>query len=203
MNIELTADGSHYKVGARTVPRVTTILNALRLQYTPDDPAALARGTAVHAAICFMLENRLDMKTVDDICLPYVIAAQRVIADLKIKPIAIEKPIVSSLGYAGRPDLICTFGDSPERCAWDWKTGKVQAAGALQLVAYAGASSSAPIGRIACELTREGTYNVIAFPAKDWYADWRCWLGCISVYQWISRRKHANPAARASRKENQ
>ena len=189
MNLELTPDRTHYQVGARAVPRVSTIIRVLQLARYPDDPAALARGEAAHLCIRYMLENRLDPKTVDPIVKPYVDAAAKVISDLRIKPIAIERPVLSPIGYAGTPDLLCTFGNSQERCVLDWKSGKIQAAGALQLVAYAAASSAAPIGRIGCELGDDGSYNLVVFRAKDWRADWRAWLGAVSLYQWVVRMK--------------
>ncbi len=198
-NPELNPAGTAYLVGKREVPRVTAILRALRLEYMPDDPAALARGQAVHLCARYLLENRLDWKSVDDTVVPFVKAAQKAIAELKIKPLAIERTVVSNLGYAGTPDLLCTFDKSPERAMLDWKSGKAQASAALQLVAYAGASSAAPIGRLVCELREDATYRIVAFPAANWFMDWRAWLGALSLYQWVRRQKkgatHGTPSA--------
>ena len=189
MNLELNAEQSHYIVGKNQVPRVTHVLKTLNLVRYPDDPAAMALGSATHLGIRYLLENRLDWKTLDPLVLPRVQAAQKFCTDLDVHPIAIEKPVCSNLGYAGRPDLVCSFGKTQERCIIDWKNGKPQAAAALQLVAYAGASTSAPIGRMTVELRDDATYNLVVWPASRWFADWKAWLAALTLYQWINQQR--------------
>lgn len=189
MEISLTPDGDHYQAGKVIVPRVTHILKTLQLVRYPDDPAAMALGQAAHLAVRYLLEERLDWKTIDEQVRPRVEAARKLIRDLDIRPVAIEKTIFSTLGYAGRPDLICTFGKSSARAVIDFKTGKPQAAAALQLIAYAGGSANQPIGRMTCELKADGDYNLVVWPAKEWYGDWRAWLGALSLYNWVEKRR--------------
>lgn len=195
MKIKLTPDGNHYRatINGRLadVPRVTHILKTLKLIWVPDDPAALALGSATHAAIHYLLEDRLDLKSVDDLVRPRLAAAQKFMQQMDVKPIAIERPIASNLGYAGTPDLICSFGgNGKERAVVDFKCStSVQAAAGLQLVAYAGGSSATPIGRFVCLLLPDGEYKLAVFPASAWYGDWRAWLGCLSLYAWVMRQK--------------
>lgn len=189
MEISLTPDGAAYRAGKLTLPRVTTILKTLQLVRYPDDHAAMALGRATHLAVRYLLEERLDWKKLDEQVRPRVEAARKLIKQLDIRPIAIERPIASNLGYAGTPDLVCTFGKTPQRAVLDWKNGKPQAAAALQLIAYAGGSASSPIGRMTCELKADGDYNLVVWPAKEWYGDWRAWLGALSLYGWVEKRR--------------
>lgn len=194
MNVELTPDGQHYKVGKLQMPRVTSILRTLQLVRYPDDPAAMALGTASHLAIRYLLEQRLEWKSLDEQVRPRVEAARKFCKQLDVQPIDIERTVASNLGYAGTPDLICTFGRTPQRAVIDWKCGKPQHAAALQLVAYAGASATAPMGRMTVELKDDGDYSLIVWPAADWYTDWRAWLGALSLFSWVQKRKQAYKA---------
>ena len=145
LKVELAPDGNHYLLGKKQMPRVTHVLRTLKLVYVPDDPAAQQLGQAVHLGIRYVLEGRLDRKSVDPLTMPRLEAAEKFVKDMGVTPLAIEKPVASDLGYAGTPDLVCTFGKGPERAVVDFKCStSAQAAAGLQLVAYAGASSTAP-----------------------------------------------------------
>lgn len=197
--IELLSSERSYEVDGRKLARVTTILSDLRLIYRIDDEAAKARGTAVHLAIRYLLEERLDWKTVDSAILPYVQAAQKFCSDMDVHPIYIEQHMaLPELGYAGTPDLICTFGRSSAKAVVDWSTGAIPVTKGLQMIAYGAArpigaqppkQPQPPIGRVAVELRDDGTYNTKIFDVKHWYADWRAWLGAISLWTWVQRVK--------------
>ena len=181
------------------MPRVTTILSDLRLIYRIDDEAAKARGTAVHLAIRYMLEDRLDWESLDPAIIGYVKAAQKFCADMEVHPLAIEQAVaLPELGYAGTLDLLCTFGRSNAKAIVDWSTGSVPVTKGLQMVAYGAARPIGakppkqplpPIGRVAVELRENGTYLTSIFDVRFWYQDWRAWLGAIALQQWVQRVK--------------
>lgn len=198
--IKLLSDERSYDVDGRKLARVTTILSDLRLIYRIDDEAAKARGTAVHLAIRYFLEDRLDWKSVDPAILNYVQAAQKFCSEMDVHPIAIEEPVaLPEMGYAGRPDLICTFGRSNAKAIVDWSSGgPVPVTKGLQLIAYGAARPVGekapnrplpPIGRVGVQLREDGTYLASIFDVKNWYADWRAWLGAISLWTWVQRVK--------------
>lgn len=201
--IELLSDERSYEVDGRKMPRVTTILNDLRLIYRIDDEAAKARGTAVHKAISFLLEERLDWKSVDPLILGYIQAAQKFCSDMDVHPIAIEQHVaLPELGYAGTLDLLCTFGRSNAKAIVDWSSGgSVPVTKGLQLIAYGAARPIGtkppkqplpPIGRVGVQLREDGTYITNVFDVKTWFQDWRAWLGAIALWQWV-RRVNARP----------
>jgi hypothetical protein len=197
--IELLSDERTYDVDGRKMPRVTTILGDLRLIYRVDDEAAKIRGTAVHKAIAFLLEERLDWKSVDPLILGFIKAAQKFCADMDVHPIAIEQHVaIPELGYAGTLDLLCTFGRSKAKAVVDWSTGAIPVTKGLQMIGYAAARPIGtkppkqplpPIGRVGVELREDGTYITKIFDVKYWYADWRAWLGAIALWQWVTRVK--------------
>lgn len=197
--IELLSSERSYDCDGVKLPRVSTILGDLKLIYRIDDEAAKARGTAVHRAIQFMLEDRLDWESVDPAILGYVKAAQKFCSDMDVHPIAIEQPVaLPELGYAGTPDLVCTFGRSQAKTIVDWSTGQVPVTKGLQMIAYGAArpigtkpprTPQPPVGRVAVEIREDGTPHIQIFDAKYWYGDWRAWLGAISLWQWVTRVK--------------
>lgn len=189
MSVEIIEGSRTYKVRGVSYPRVTTILNALRLTWYPDDPAALARGTAVHEACRFLDENDLDRKSLDPMIVPYVDAWEKCKRELNVQIVSIEKPLLDPLlGYGGTPDRVLRIGG--ELFVGDLKTGEIADSLALQEVAYGALiSKDKVIGRIGIQLKPDGTYSTRTFPAADWYRDWRAWLGCMSLYQWKNWRK--------------
>jgi len=188
MSLEIVENSRTYKSGGRVVPSVTTILSALKLTWWPDDPAALARGTAVHQACRFLDENDLDQKSLDPMVLPYVDAWAKCKRELKVKIMAIEQPVVDwTLGYGGTPDRKLKING--ELFVADLKTGEIADSVALQTVAYGAlVANGKPVGRIGIQLKPDGSYSTRQFPASEWYRDYRAFLGAMSLYQWMKWR---------------
>ncbi len=187
MSIDFDEATHGYQIGGREVPGVTCVLASLGLIRTMDDPAAMERGRHVHSACRFFDEKDIDEASIDPDIEGYLMAWKKFRAEKKVKVRAIEKKIgMKDIGYAGRLDRFCDVDGFPT--VIEIKTGEVQKAAGLQLVAYGAAVSKSPVGRFAVRLKSDGNYGLVPFPAKDWFLDWRAFLGALSLYQWRSRK---------------
>lgn len=186
MSIDFDEATHGYSIGGRTVPGVTSVLASLGLIRTVDDPAALERGRHVHEACRFFDENDIDDSSIDPIIRGYIDGWKKFRAEKKVKIRAIEKKLgMKDIGYAGRLDRWGEVNGFPT--VIEIKTGEIQKAAGLQLVAYGAAVSKMPVARLAVRLKPDGTYALHTFPASDWFLDWRAFLGSLSLYQWKQR----------------
>jgi len=123
------------------------------------------RGTAVHKAIEFWIDGRLNWSTVDERIKGYVDAALLFINDsgAQLGPgTYVERPVWHPvMRYAGTPDFISTiFGQDT---LVDWKSGGIGAAGIATALYEMAARIAFPVQkprrRMAVQLHENGTYK--------------------------------------------
>lgn len=153
------------------LPSVTTVLAIAGLtDWTYCTEWARERGSIVHKAIHLELTTGLDWSTLPESLHPYVSAALQAITDLGGETVASERRIVSRLyGYAGTLDWLGRING--RLTLWDWKTGPVIPAYALQAAAYAEAFAEETGERVerryGVRLNADGTYEVIPFTDRQ------------------------------------
>lgn len=165
------------------VSEILTALGIVDRRYFKE--YALARGTAVHTACEYLLNKRLDWKTLDERIKPYVEAAAKFLADagadLEDNPL-IERPVWHpALRYAGMPDLVCkVFG---VRAVIDWKSGGTGAAGlataAYELAVRTNEKLTKPLRRMVVQLKPDGTYKKTDLTDAN---DYPMWTAAASLF---------------------
>lgn len=127
---------------------------------------ACRRGSMVHLACSYFNEGDLDLKTVDGAILGYVMAYIKFTEQCPIKPIAIEKKMISkTLNLGGTPDLVCFLAG--RRAIIDLKTSQTLGKEAgLQTAGYKMLwESNFPnlmiYERFGLKLKNDGTYKLI------------------------------------------
>lgn len=131
-----------YTLGGWMLPSVTTVLTAQRILDFSGIPAAvaaqaMARGTALHAAIAHFLQTgaRPDTAALAGAVDSWCAAAQA----LGIRHVHwTERPMVDRvLRYAGTPDVVARLAGVGCEAVIDLKTGRAEPGYALQTAAYA------------------------------------------------------------------
>ena len=126
--IKIDYDSEHhlYFMNGNLVHSVTEITGCLH--NFGDIPkqkleAAAKKGTAVHTAIQYYLENDLDENTLDEVIKPYLESFKQWYSYSNMKPVKLEMIVGSlKLQYAGRFD--CLMKDKANNLIIvDWKTG--------------------------------------------------------------------------------
>jgi hypothetical protein len=171
------------------LPRVTAILDAVGLG--PDLTSvsadvltmALARGTAVHAAIEAHAYGYLDEADITPIIAPYFSAYLKFLADSGHEPIASEIEVIHpAWRYQGHPDRVGWLNG--RRVIIDFKSGG--AAGAeYQLAAYVEAWNAMrptePVtSGLILQLKKDGTYRLTEIELAR---ATQVWLAAVVVYQ--------------------
>jgi len=133
-----------YRLNGIRVPSVTGVLKAagyIDLSGIPSAvlEAARARGTRVHAALHYLLEDDLDITTVDEADRGYLESAQRYLAQHVVKVLGAEMRLWSErYACAGTTDMVAVHGDGYPSID-DFKTGEPSDVAAdLQTAAYHG-----------------------------------------------------------------
>jgi hypothetical protein len=150
-------------------------------------------GGSVHAAVHFLTENDLDWETVPEVCTGYVLAAERMLQDLKFKPVFREHQglaTLNSMRYGFKLDLAgyCDMGDKvkPLPLIIELKTCTAEhISWRLQLASYECALPR-PEGmpfwaRAAAILKPDGTYKLRKY---DDPRDRDVWLQALYLTTW-------------------
>ena len=193
--IRFDPEAHRYFLGDVELLSVTRVLAELGLVRQSESEHPLLRGQAVHEACKLFDEDDLDLDSLDDITRPYLKAYKRFKEDMDFEVKQSEALVWSKdYGYAGRLDRVgemsftswCYFGNlwAAAPLILEIKTGKVQPATALQLVAYAQAHFGQPVRRYAVALRDDATYRITEYPLSDFREDFRTWLSCLRVAQW-------------------
>lgn len=125
-----------YERRGKVLVSVTEALKEAELVDTWGTAYHLSRGQAVHASIAYDLDDDLDWSTVAPAALPYVLAAQACLRDLKPELIiAVERPVYHPvLPVAGTPDLV--LRRQGRRLLLDFQSGGMSPSKALQTAIY-------------------------------------------------------------------
>ena len=167
------------------LPSVTGILKDMGLidtQWFTD--SSRTRGSYVHTAIRYHIENTLDLSTIDPALMPYYDAFLKFEADSNFKTEEAERPFVSeTYRFAGTPDIIgCLNGHN---AIVDIKTGAPQPWTALQLAGYEILAKHPSMERFSLQLTDDGKYKLTHHKDRS---DRGVFLAALAVYNW----KHNN-----------
>lgn len=156
-------DDHRYTVDGHPVPGVTQILSGLNLvddQWFTEQ--SRQRGTAVHAAVHYWIQDDLKWETLDPRIEGYVRAAIRFLEDARADPKQLRTEVRvfnSVLGYCGTTDVLgVVFGDD---AVTDWKSGALGKATGLQTAAYDLADPGHRRRRIGVQLRNNGTYKKV------------------------------------------
>ena len=165
------------------LPHVTDILrDAGLIDTTWFTQEARDRGTAVHAAIHYLLDGDLDRDTLDPAIEP-IVAAFVAWAGLDLSEvIACEMHLDDmGLGYQGRPDLICR---RPDGKVWiiDYKCGAPAPWHGAQLAAYLHAYGQEAL-RANLYLTNSG-YKFVPRTDRD---DWKVFQAALTLHNWRAK----------------
>ena len=112
--MNITCDDKHiYRVDGKIVPGVTEILSSegiINLRKIPISVLEPARklGTEVHKITELWDRQKLDIKKVDPVIVPYLTGWLKFLAEMKPEFLEIEEMIYSKMyDVCGRPDRIC------------------------------------------------------------------------------------------------
>jgi len=189
----LDAESHRYFWNGQHVGGVTEIIQGLGLvdprwfsDYSRD------RGTAVHAAMEYLVRGLLDWSTVDQRIVGYVRAGEAFLRDAGIKPtdMVLTEHLVfhEAHRYAGKLDLFAlAFGESS---VIDFKSGGLGCA-SIQTAAYEEAlrvelGAVKPFRRMAVQLREDGTYRKEDFRASSDYA---IWYSCCLIFNTFHLKK--------------
>jgi CRISPR/Cas system-associated exonuclease Cas4 (RecB family) len=139
VNLTYNDERHEYRADGAIIPSVTQVLASEGfIDTTFMNEAGRDRGSMVHLANKYLLEDRLDENTLDPRIIPYVDGTRQFIADMDFKPQIIEKNMAHPVYLYGlTPDTVGTvrqFGD--ELVLIDWKTGAKHPATVIQMAAY-------------------------------------------------------------------
>lgn len=180
----LDAESHRYFYRREPVGGVTEIVQALGIvepRWFTD--YARERGTAVHLAIQYLIEDRLDWSTLDPRIVGYVRAAERFMSDAGIRGPCMVEYLVHhpALRYAGRLDLFAqVFGQG---AVIDFKSGGLGCAN-IQTAAYEEAlrietGAVVPYRRMAVQLRANGTYRKEDYRSAQ---DYTLWHACCLIF---------------------
>jgi hypothetical protein len=191
-------EASHtYTLDGRKVPSVTQALKSLPNDYAMVDPAVLEQaaglGRAVHKLIELDLADRLDVNSLDDQLVDYLLQWQAFRATSGFQPILSEARVASSrYRYAGTLDLFGRLNgrlvliDAKSTAAVPRSAGP-QTAG-YELALRESRPDLLPIGtfvdRFALHLKRDKWQLV---PFRD-TADQRVFLSALTIHNWSATR---------------
>lgn len=122
-SVTFNADNHTYWRGSTRIPGVSEILKKVGLSkdYSGISPFYAERGKAVHLAIQYFLEKRLDINSLDEIIKPFFKAFLSYYYKDESRLghiLALEQPMASAnYSFAGTPDLVT-------ETIYDWKCSK-------------------------------------------------------------------------------
>lgn len=179
--ITFEASGHIYRVNGIAVRSVTKILaDAGISDFSGVRPEVLRyaqeRGTKVHRAAEFSDQNDLDESTLDPKIGGYVEGWRKFRRDSGFVPRLIESivycPKFVYIGCLDREGLMPKFGPT----VLDLKTGEECESWPIQIAAYVRAAVGERYcmghRRAAVQLRKNGTYNLLMYPQRDFARDW-------------------------------
>jgi len=175
-----------YLYDGKVVPGVTTILSRTGLadfSYIPESlrDYALERGSLVHEAAHYLLEDDLDLASVDPAIAGYLQALDKFIHHSDFTPELLEHKVFDPISwYAGTLDSVGNF-PTLGRTIVDWKTGGMDAV-RWQLAAYGRLVAPPVYNRVAVKLNKDGTYKLKHFPASTFKKDEADFLAARRVF---------------------
>jgi hypothetical protein len=139
MSLTYNDERHEYRLDGAIIPSTTQVLAAEGfIDTTFMNDEGRERGSMVHLANKYLLEDRLDMGTLDPRIFSYVDGTRAFINDMGYKPQIIEEPMSHpTYRYGMTPDTIGTvrqFGE--ELVLIDWKTGAKDKATIIQMASY-------------------------------------------------------------------
>jgi hypothetical protein len=191
-------EASHtYTLDGRKVPSVTGVLKALPNDYAMVDPAVLEQaaglGRDVHKLIELDLADRLDVNSLDDELVDYLLQWQAFRATSGFQPILSEARVASPrYRYAGTLDLFGRLNGrlvliDAKRTAAVPRSAGPQTAG-YELALRESRPDLLPVGtfvdRFALHLKRDKWQLV---PFRD-TADQRVFLSALTIHNWSATR---------------
>lgn len=178
----LTRNSDHeYFWHGRRVPGVTSVLTAegfIDSRWFTEE--SRHRGTYVHAACQFMLEDDLAWSEIEPAYLPWIESFAKWRDAVRPEVIALETMVRNPVyGYAGTPDWVLLING--DRWLIDGKTGAVAPWVGLQTAAYAECLDF-PVRRAALKLRADGEQGMVVplTHEQDWH-DFLCALGCYQA----------------------
>lgn len=178
-NLTFDPETHTYHLGGQRLPSVTQILRSIGIidmRWATEH--ALERGTAVHQAIQFLLEDDLDESSVSTEIAPYVAAFKQFMHEMNFEYEAAEIQVYSSsYRYAGRIDIAGKAGK--DFAIVEMKSGKAPAWARLQLAAYAMCFDGVLPKRLLLELRKDGQYRLTDCMQPN---DLALWMSCLAVY---------------------
>jgi hypothetical protein len=179
-----------YRLGDRTLPRVTDIINPL-LQFANINPQVLEyarqKGQAIHAAVKLHNADDLDINSLDPAIIPRYEAWLKFLADKKPVILGFEQPMYSSIyNYAGTPDLWMAMDDD----IWlpDIKPNSLLIWYPIQLSGYQQILKeqlSLPQARRATlQLKDDGKYRFTPYQRVEDAKDMSTFLSLLNIISW-------------------
>ena len=184
---QFSADRHLYQHDGQIVPSVTQVLALAAITDVSGIPLyylerAAAIGTAVHQACEFLDQDDLELDSLDESIVGYVLGYQRFREEHEFVPEAIERRGVATscgLRFGYCVDRIGTMDG--KRVLLDIKTSsKRQPSWAIQTAAYADAEQHEG-ERLVVHVAKDGTYKLIRY---DQDADFSIWLAALHVAHW-------------------
>lgn len=167
-----------YRVEGKIVPSVTQIISAAGLiDNSFFTEAARARGTYIHTAILYYLQDDLVEDSIPDEYKGYMNAFKQFMVDTLCKPLInmCEVPVFNEL-FAGTPDIICTLK------GWesivDVKTGAESPITGIQTAAYERLLDKS-LKRYGLYLKNTGKYKLVPYTDRN---DINIFNAALSLY---------------------
>ena len=191
MRIDFDEVAHAYALDGEPVPSVSQALRLLE-DFEAIPPATLERarrrGQYVHEAVALLVREALDWESLDSELVPYLVGAQRFLAETDLTVIASEVRVASrKLRVAGTADLLSHWRKS--EALFDFKaTAAVPRSVGPQLAAYDALYRETFGGRARrryCVQLKPNDYRVV--PLTD-PADMSIFVSCLNVW----RYKHAS-----------
>ena len=157
-------------------------------------PGSAQRGKAIHAAIAIYCRGELEKYEIDPVCLPYMEAWKKFVADTGYKSDVCETPMYNPIyRFACIPD---DFGQM-DGDTWviDRKTGASHWTARLQLTAQALCAQTFYKDeqlipkRATLEIKADGTYKLRQFSDENWQTDRNDFLSLVTTWHLQNRRK--------------
>lgn len=175
-----------YFLGDLVIPGIHEVLEFSGIVDQGVNYQALARGKAVHAACHYLDENDLDWKSLSDELIPYVLAYEKFLKDMKPVWRYVEKRLVNTdLAYACTIDREGLLGKTPS--VVEIKTGSYRGWYDLQTSAQDMALPrlTRQRERYVLLLRKDATYDLK--PCRD-QQDYAIWQALIATFWYRKNR---------------
>lgn len=176
-----------YRMDGVIVPNVTNILRAAGL-YNEDyfTEESRLRGTYIHKACLYILQDDLDEDSIPDEYKGYVEAFKKFMSEADCKPHLemCEVPLFSEVWrFGGTPDIPCLFNG--KESIIDIKSGAETSVSGVQLAAYALLYDVPAVLRYGLYLKADGKYRLTPYTDRN---DIKIFNSALSLYHWRNER---------------